>query len=191
MKGSIPEFAHSYLHFSIMVFIDLLQSPFQPLQFRLSFPLQPANGLRHPRFVSHPQPLAHPSPTRRGVLAQPPRQHLLFPSSLPPLRQLPFCQSQRRQPARQQPLGFRLTVRPLGLPAIGAASPLTQRLLHQRQHPLLEFRPAHIPSPPNRFPLLCQFLPAPLETHLQHPPFINGCSSSPRHACHNRRSEER
>lgn len=27
-----------------MVFIDLLQSPFQPLKFRLPFPLQPANG---------------------------------------------------------------------------------------------------------------------------------------------------
>src|ERR1035437_8072581 len=54
---------------------------------------------------------------------------------------------------RQQPLVFRLTVRPLALPAIGVASPLTQRLLHHRQHPFLEFRPAHIPSPPNRFPL--------------------------------------
>jgi hypothetical protein len=39
-----PEFAYSRLHLSIMVFIDLLQSPFQPLQFRLPFPLQPANG---------------------------------------------------------------------------------------------------------------------------------------------------
>jgi len=27
-----------------MVFIDLLQSPFQPLKFRLPFPPQPANG---------------------------------------------------------------------------------------------------------------------------------------------------
>ena len=30
-----------------MVFIDLPQPPLQPLQFRLPFPLQPANGLRH------------------------------------------------------------------------------------------------------------------------------------------------
>jgi hypothetical protein len=121
-----------------------------------------ANGLRHSRFVSHPQPLAHPAPPRPGVLAQPPRQHLLLPSSLRRLGQLHCCQFQRRQPARQPPLGFRLTVRPLGLAATGAASPLTQRLLHQRQQSLLELRPAHIPSPPNRFQLLRQFFPAPL-----------------------------
>jgi hypothetical protein len=30
-----------------MVFIDLLQSPLQPFQFRPPFPLQRANGLRH------------------------------------------------------------------------------------------------------------------------------------------------
>ena len=41
----VPEFSLSYLHLSIMVFIDLLQSPLQPLQFRLPFPLHPANGL--------------------------------------------------------------------------------------------------------------------------------------------------
>src|ERR1017187_4376267 len=80
VKGSVPEFSYLYLHLSIMVFIDLLQSPLQPLQFRLPFPLQPANGLHHSRFVSHPQPLAHPAPPRRGVLAQPPRQHFLFPN---------------------------------------------------------------------------------------------------------------
>ena len=39
-----PEFTHSYLQLPIMVCIDLLQSPFQSLQFRLPFPLQPANG---------------------------------------------------------------------------------------------------------------------------------------------------
>jgi hypothetical protein len=47
LKGSVPEFSHSYLHLSITFFIDLLQSPLQPLQFRRPFPLQPANGLRH------------------------------------------------------------------------------------------------------------------------------------------------
>ena len=47
LQGSVPEFAYSHLHFSIMVFIDLLQSPFQSLQFRPPFPLQSANGLRH------------------------------------------------------------------------------------------------------------------------------------------------
>ena len=47
VKGSVPECAYSWLHFCIMVFIDLLQSPFQSLQFRPPFPLQPANGLRH------------------------------------------------------------------------------------------------------------------------------------------------
>jgi hypothetical protein len=43
----VPEVSYSCLHFCIMVFIDLLQSPLQPHQFRLPFPLQPANGLRH------------------------------------------------------------------------------------------------------------------------------------------------
>jgi hypothetical protein len=43
----VPECSHSYLHLSITVFIDLLQSPLQPLQFRPPSPLQPANGLRH------------------------------------------------------------------------------------------------------------------------------------------------
>jgi len=33
--------------FCMMVFIDLIESPFQSLQFRPPFPLQPANGLRH------------------------------------------------------------------------------------------------------------------------------------------------
>ena len=65
-----------------MVFKGLLQSPFQPLQFRLPFPLQPANGLRHSRFVSHPQPLAHPAPPRRGVLAQPPRYGCKCPAAI-------------------------------------------------------------------------------------------------------------
>ena len=92
LKGSVPELSHSYPHLSILVFIDLLQSPFQLFQSRLPFPRQSANRLRRSRFVSHPQPLAHPAPPRRRVLAQPPRQHLLFTSSLPPLPQLAFCQ---------------------------------------------------------------------------------------------------
>src|ERR1035437_1544303 len=46
VKGS-RNASHLYLHRSIMVFMDLLQSPLQPLPFRLPFPLQPANGLRH------------------------------------------------------------------------------------------------------------------------------------------------
>src|ERR1035438_8593439 len=46
-REKVPEFSHLYLHLSMTVFIDLLQSPLQPLQFRLPFPLQPANGLRH------------------------------------------------------------------------------------------------------------------------------------------------
>ncbi|MCX6930380.1 MAG: hypothetical protein NT154_45315, partial [Verrucomicrobia bacterium] len=46
-RGS-PELSRLYLHLSITVLIDLLQSPLQPLQFRLPFPLQPANDLRHP-----------------------------------------------------------------------------------------------------------------------------------------------
>jgi hypothetical protein len=43
----VPEFSHSYLHLSIMVFIDLIQSPLQPLPFRLPSQLRPANRLRH------------------------------------------------------------------------------------------------------------------------------------------------
>lgn len=44
----------SYLQLSIIAFVDLLQSPFQPRQFRLPLPLHPANGLRHPRFLPLP-----------------------------------------------------------------------------------------------------------------------------------------
>ena len=61
MKGLVPEFSQLYLHLSIMVFIDLVQSPLQPLQFRRPLPLQPANGLRHSMRIlraigGHPAP---------------------------------------------------------------------------------------------------------------------------------------
>lgn len=65
-----PGIIHSYLYRSIIAFIDLLQSSFQALQFRLPLPLDPADGLRHPRFVSHPYSLAHQPPPRPRVLAQ-------------------------------------------------------------------------------------------------------------------------
>ena len=78
--GSVPEFTYSCLRFCVMVFIDLLQTPFQRLQFRPPFPLQPANGLRHSGFVSPPQPLAPPAPPRRGAGIQPfhPRHQVGF-----------------------------------------------------------------------------------------------------------------
>jgi hypothetical protein len=43
----VPEFSHLYLHLSMMVFIDLLQSPFQSLQSRLPHPPHRFDDLRH------------------------------------------------------------------------------------------------------------------------------------------------
>jgi len=64
-------FLGSYLHLSIIAFIDLLQSSFQPRQSRLPVAHHPANGLRH-------------SSPKRGCASR-----LLtraIPSSLPPWR---------------------------------------------------------------------------------------------------------
>ena len=48
----VPEFGiHPYPHLSIIAFIDLLQSTFQPLQFPLPVARYPTNGLRHSCFV--------------------------------------------------------------------------------------------------------------------------------------------
>jgi hypothetical protein len=43
----VPEFLHLYLRLPIMVFIDLLQSPFQSLQSRLPLPRHRTDDLRH------------------------------------------------------------------------------------------------------------------------------------------------
>ncbi|MEI7936521.1 MAG: hypothetical protein WCK27_07545 [Verrucomicrobiota bacterium] len=77
----------SYLHLSIIAFIDLLQSSFQPRQSRLPVAHHPANGLRH-------------SSPKRGCASR-----LLtraIPSSLPPfVAPKAYCQSALRPRARR------------------------------------------------------------------------------------------